>query len=165
MVLCMSEKKKVLFVCLGNICRSPAAEGVLKQRLAERGLLDHVEVDSAGTLGYHVGELPDERMRAAAVRRGYDLSSRARVFRASDFDEFDLIVAMDQSNLADLRSFDAGARYRHKLRLLCDFIPDSTARSVPDPYYGGPEGFDRVLDMLERAAEGILTHVHNGREA
>lgn len=147
------KNKSILFVCLGNICRSPAAEGVMK-KFAE-GL--PLEIDSAGTAGYHTGELPDPRMRSHAKKRGYDLSSRARKFDPSaDFDRFDMIVAMDESNVRDLLSMDKTKKYHHKVSLMTEYCHSIEADHVPDPYYGGPEGFERVLDILEDACGGLL---------
>jgi protein-tyrosine phosphatase len=151
------NQPSILFVCMGNICRSPAAEGVFKHLLQQRGLADAVYADSAGTLGYHAGSRADARMRAAASERGYQLESRARQFGVSDFDRFDLIVAMDRDNRADILALDAEDRHRHKVRLLSDFLPAGSATDVPDPYYGGQPGFERVLDMIEAACEPILT--------
>lgn len=146
---------KVLFVCLGNICRSPSAEGVMRACLAERGLEDRVEVDSAGTIGYHVGEPADARMRRAAASRGYDLTSAARQVTSEDFERFDLVVAMDRSNLAELREM-APPGADGKVRLLSEFLPQGSPRDVPDPYWGGGSGFDLVLDLLEEACPRIL---------
>jgi protein-tyrosine phosphatase len=146
---------KVLFVCLGNICRSPSAEGVMRACLAARGLDTQVEVDSAGTIDYHTGELADARMRQAAAGRGYDLTSRARRVVAEDFERFDLLIAMDRSNLADLRDMaPPGATGR--IRLLSEFLPKGSPYDVPDPYWGGEHGFDLVLDLLEEACPRIL---------
>lgn len=149
---------KILFVCLGNICRSPAAEGVMLSFLAARGLEGRVEVESAGTLDYHAGEAADPRMREAASGRGYELESRARQVTPDDFDRFDLIVAMDRSNLEDLRAL-APPEADGKIRLLSEFLPEGSPRDVPDPYWGGPQGFDQVLDLLERACPAILDEV------
>lgn len=160
----MAEKKRVLFVCLGNICRSPAGEAILRKRAEDRGLGQMIDVSSAGTIGYHSGELPDPRMREATARRGYVLQSRARQISRQDLERFDLIVAMDQENLADIRQLDPYGRYVDKLRLLCDFIPDSHHRDVPDPYYCGREGFDRVIDMVETASDAILDGLTAGAE-
>lgn len=149
---------RILFVCLGNICRSPAAEGVMRSCLAERGLDDRIEVDSAGTLDYHAGEAADARMRDAASGRGYELLSRARQVGPDDFDRFDLIVAMDRSNLEELQAM-APPEANGKLRLLSEFLPPGAPKDVPDPYWGGPRGFDQVLDMLEEACPAILDEV------
>ncbi len=147
---------KILFVCLGNICRSPSAEGVFRQKLEQAGLHDQVEVDSAGTHAYHVGSPPDARAAAAAARRGVDLSGlRGRQVRPADFVYYDYILAMDRENLADLERMSAPEQ-RHKIRLFLDFASDDTGTEVPDPYYGGSDGFERVLDMLEQAADGLL---------
>lgn len=144
---------RVLFVCLGNICRSPTAEGVLRQRLALRPQLS-VTVDSAGTANYHCGKAPDSRAIAAAAVRGIDISGlRARQVSAEDFQRFDLILAMDRSNLSDLQRLDPGNAAR--LQLFMEYAADQPLE-VPDPYYGGEQGFTRVLDMLEVAAEGLL---------
>jgi protein-tyrosine phosphatase len=150
---------RVLFVCLGNICRSPTAEGVTRA-LAEReapGL--SLEVDSAGTAGYHVGEPPDPRTRAAALRRGYNLNAlRARVVEPADFERFDLILAMDEQNLQALRR-RAPEQSQPRLRLLLEFAPETGVSEVPDPYYGGATGFEEVLDLVESAARGLIAHL------
>ena len=152
----------VVFVCTGNICRSPTAEGVFLRLVAEAGLSDRIVVDSAGTHGYHVGEPPDPRAQEAAARRGYDLSRlRARKFQREDFERFDLVLAMDRVNhgiLARLAQPSAGRR----LRMMMDYASRFQESEVPDPYYGGPDGFDRVLDMLEDAAQGLLDTIRKG---
>jgi protein-tyrosine phosphatase len=147
----------VCFVCLGNICRSPTAEGVMTWLLESEGLAELVAVDSAGTAAYHAGELPDSRSRAAAGRRGIALEHRARQFQAQDWGRFDLVLAMDRDNLADLTRSAPDEAARTKLRLLRSFDPSALAgASVPDPYYGGAEGFDEVLDQCERACRGLI---------
>ena len=150
---------RVLFVCLGNICRSPTAEVVLRH-IAAREYPDlSLHVDSAGTAGYHVGEPPDVRAQEAARRRGYDMSSlRARVVEPADFERFDLILAMDRSNLAVLRR-RAPATWHERIRLFLEFAPDLGTLEVPDPYYGGPNGFEEVLDLVEAASRGLLNHL------
>jgi protein-tyrosine phosphatase len=149
----------VCFVCLGNICRSPTAEGVFRSLVAEAGLEAVIRVDSAGTAGYHAGDPPDARARKAAARRGITVDGRARQFLATDFGEFDYVLVMDRSNLADLEElYSEGVRA--KLSLLRAF--DATApkhAAVPDPYYGGEDGFDEVLDQCLRACRGLLEHI------
>ncbi len=152
-----SRRRSVLFVCMGNICRSPAAEGLLADLVAKRDLGGEVRVDSAGTISYHEGEPPDRRMREAAAARGYALSGRSRPVGADDFDDFDLIVAMDRENLRDLAAMPGSKRA--KLRLFSDFLPPGSPPDVPDPYYGGPGGFDRVLDLVETGAPAILAEL------
>ncbi len=155
--------KKVLFVCMGNICRSPAAEGVFRALVDRRGLAGEFEIDSAGTLDYHDGDLPDGRMRAAAAKRGYTLDSRARQVKPEDFGHFDLILAMDRDNLFHLHALDRGGRHADKIKLLCDFDPQGRHREVPDPYYGGAEGFDLVLDIVESACGKLLDDLTAGK--
>jgi protein-tyrosine phosphatase len=150
---------RLLFVCLGNICRSPAAEGVMRRLVDESGLQDQIHIDSAGTEGWHTGKPPDPRMTAAAARRDYPLTSRARQVLASDLQSFDLALVMDRQNLQDLQSFDPGARFHHKVRLFCEFCTDHQESEVPDPYYGGPDGFDHVLDLLEDGCGNLLAHI------
>lgn len=150
---------RVLFCCLGNICRSPTAHGVFAAMVVERGLADVIQVDSCGTGGWHVGEPPDRRAAAAAARRGYDLSSlRARQLAPEDFERFDYILAMDRSNLADIRAMTPKAFSGH-LGLFLDFAGDPGEREVPDPYYGGDAGFTHVLDLIEAASEGLLREI------
>jgi protein-tyrosine phosphatase len=150
---------KVLMVCMGNICRSPLAEGVLRQRLNERELPLPVLVDSAGTHGYHKGARPDPRAQAAASRRGIDISRlRARPVEAEDFDRFDLLLAMDEDNHAFLLERADPAQHT-KIRLFMEFAPAARTRIVPDPYYGGPVGFERVLDMVEEGTAGLLAEL------
>jgi len=147
---------KVLFVCTGNICRSPTAAGVFADLVRRIGLQERIQVESAGTHDYHVGEPPDARAQAHALRRGYDLSAlRARQVRKKDFAEFDFIVAMDRGHL-QLLERDCPQEHRAKLRLL---LP---GRDVPDPYYGGPDGFDRVLDLVEAGCLALLQEVTAG---
>lgn len=150
---------RVLFICLGNICRSPTAEGVLRALAAREAPDLPIEVDSAGTAGYHVGEPPDPRMREAAARRGYDLSAlRARLVESVDFERFDLILAMDEDNLRVLRR-RAPPHAHERLRLFLEFDPQAQSAEVPDPYYGGAKGFEEVLDLVESAARGLLAHL------
>jgi len=150
---------RICFVCLGNICRSPTAHGVMEHLVAEAGLARTVTIESAGTGAYHVGELPDPRTRAAAKRRGYALSSRAQQFTAADLDRFDLVIAMDRTNLRNLQLF-ADGRTAPSIHLLRSFDPTAPANAdVPDPWYGGDAGFEEVLDQCERACAGLLAHV------
>jgi protein-tyrosine phosphatase len=156
---------KILFVCLGNICRSPTAEAVFRAIAAREAPELAIEVDSAGTAGYHVGEPPDARTLEAASRRGYDLSPlRARVVEPRDFEEFDLILAMDRSNLKILHR-RAPEHARERVRLFLEFAPDAAVAEVPDPYYGGPNGFEEVLDLVEAAAQGLLRHLRERQRA
>ena len=150
------ESMRILFVCMGNICRSPTAEGVFRHLARERAPHLAIEVDSAGTHDYHVGEAPDRRAVAAAARRGIDLSGlRARMVDESDFERYDLLVAMDRLNREVLLDRSPEA-YRDRVRLMMEFAPSTDVADVPDPYYGGPVGFERVLDLVEEAARGLL---------
>ena len=150
---------RVLLVCMGNICRSPTAEGVLRCFIKNNNLGDKVEVDSAGTHGYHVGEAPDSRTQRAAAARGYDLSQlRARKVAMQDLDYFDLVLAMDLSNLDNLKRM-ASPEQLPKIRLFMEYARNFDDREVPDPYYGLGHGFDLVLDMVEDAAQGLLDEV------
>jgi protein-tyrosine phosphatase len=150
---------KILFVCLGNICRSPTAEVVFRGIAAREAPDLALEIDSAGTAGYHVGAPPDTRTRQAALRRGYDMSAlRARVVEPQDFRRFDLILAMDRQNLDALQQ-RAPAAARARIGLFLEFAPDSDVTEVPDPYYGGANGFEEVLDLVEAAARGLLQHL------
>ena len=149
-------KTRVLFVCMGNICRSPAGEGVMRAFVTKAGLAARVEIASAGTIGMHAGELPDPRMRAAASRRGYELISRARKFIAADFDAFDLILTMDEDNRRNVLALAKTDEQRSRVRAFCDFCVQYDDESVPDPYYGGPQGFEHVLDLLEDGCRGVV---------
>ena len=150
---------RICFVCLGNICRSPTAEGVFRARLAAKHPDAEVYIDSAGTAGYHVGAQADQRSREAASRRGYDLTSRAAQFQPEDFQKFSLILAMDHENLSNLRKICPNS-FEGELRLFRDFDPKADVDAVvPDPYYGGSSGFEDVLDICERSADGLIDHL------
>lgn len=150
---------RVLFVCMGNICRSPTAQGVFRKLLQQEGLEEIIETDSAGTHAYHAGEPPDRRAQVTALRRGIDLSDlRARRVESEDFSDFEYVLAMDQDNYHSLAQIcPRGAE--PKLMLLMDFAPHLRTREVPDPYYGGSSGFERVFDMVEAASEGLLADI------
>jgi protein-tyrosine phosphatase len=148
--------QRILFVCLGNICRSPMAEGVFRDLAEKEGLAHRFEIDSAGLGAWHLGQAPDERAQAAASRRGIDISVQsARQVEDEDFDRFDLLLVMDRSNLAELKR-RAPAEARAKIRSFLDFAPNAGTKDVPDPFYGGADGFDRALDLIEEAARGLL---------
>jgi protein-tyrosine phosphatase len=156
-----SAAYSVLMVCMGNICRSPTAEGVLRHLVAEAGLASSVHIDSAGTLDYHVGTPPDARSQRHALRRGYDLSTqRARQVNARDFEQFDLILAMDWQNLEELQSL-CPVGHAHKLRRLMEFAPAGLGDVVADPYYGGADGFETVLDHVEAGCRGLVVHLRD----
>ena len=152
----MTRPISVLFVCLGNICRSPTAEAVMRRLVAERGLGAQVEVDSAGTIGFHAGRPSDPRTAAAGRRRGYDFGHRARQVTAADLGSFDYVVAMDRANLADLKALGPA---RAELSLLLDHCAAAGNCEVPDPYHGGPEGFDRVIDLAEAGCTALLDQI------
>jgi low molecular weight protein-tyrosine phosphatase len=163
---------RLLFVCLGNICRSPTAEGVMRSLIGQAGLEDSIELESAGTGSWHVGSPPDERAAAAARGRGILLAGAARQVGPQDFEDFDLLLAMDRENQRELLALAPGAAERAKVRLLREFDPASTAHApdgsaeadldVPDPYYGAPGGFDEVFDLVQGACEGLLEQIRTG---
>ena len=155
-------KKKILFVCMGNICRSPAAEGIAKKLVSERGLNEKIEIDSAGTLDYHTGELPDSRMIKHASIRGYTLDSFARQFNPKkDFEHFDYIVTMDNDNYSEIRSLDKKNQFTTKVFKMTSFGNNMSVQEVPDPYYSGSDGFEMVLDILEDSVEGLINKVED----
>jgi protein-tyrosine phosphatase len=159
---------RVLFVCLGNICRSPTAEGVMRHLVERHGVQEQIEIDSAGTGGWHVGEPADPRARAAAHSRGIVLDGVARQVTPEDFDRFDLIVAMDSSNVSSLERIAPDEPAREKIHLLREYDPGSAGArdlDVPDPYYDGARGFETVLDQVEAACEGLLAHVRASEPA
>ena len=150
---------RLLFVCLGNICRSPMAEGAFRHVAAEQGVLDRFEIDSAGLGSWHVGQAPDHRAQKAADQRGIDISGQsARQIRSSDFTRFDLLLAMDGSNYGELAQL-APKSERHKIRRFLDFAPHAGTKDVPDPFFGEAEGFDRALDLIDEAARGLLAEL------
>ena len=155
-------EKKILFVCLGNICRSPAAEAVMTRLLNNNNLVDSVEVDSAGTIDYHEGEPADARMRVYAEKRGYNLNSFARKFNAAtDFEKFDYIITMDNNNFEDIKALDLDNKFTNNIFRMMDFSKNYDDTEIPDPYYGGREGFENVLDILEDADAGLLEKLEN----
>ena len=162
----MEEKKeyRILFVCLGNICRSPSAEAVMKKLVKDAGLDNYIEVDSAGIMGYHEGERADQRMRAHASRRGYVLDSISRPVRTTDFYDFDLIIGMDDRNIDDLKRKAPDLESVAKIHQMTEYSRNKLYDHVPDPYYGGASGFELVLDLLEDACGGLLETISSGRD-
>jgi protein-tyrosine phosphatase len=161
----MKKKKiKILFVCLGNICRSPSAEAVMKHIVKEAGLEKEIEVDSAGLIAYHEGERADSRMRAHAVRRGYVLESISRPIRTDDFFDFDLIIGMDDSNIDKLKRLAPDVESMNKICRMTDFAQKFQYDHVPDPYYSGADGFELVLDLLEDSCDGLLKHITSSNQ-
>ncbi|KKD38110.1 low molecular weight protein-tyrosine-phosphatase [Limnoraphis robusta Tam1] len=152
---------KLLFVCLGNICRSPSAENIMNHLIDQADLTGSIICDSAGTSSYHIGSPPDARMSIAAKARGIVLKGQARQFRRQDFEDFDLILAMDQDNYESILDLDPTRQYRDQVKLMCEFCRHHRIKEVPDPYYGGSEGFNRVIDILLDACEGLLEYVQN----
>lgn len=155
----MTDRYRLTFVCMGNICRSPTADGVMRHKVAARHWQHWIEVDSAGTHAWHAGEAPDRRSQQHALQRGYDLSAlRARQLTVQDFETSDLVLVMDWDNLALAEALCPG-HLRHKLRRLTEFCTRHDSPVVPDPYHGGAQGFEHVLDLLEDACEGLLSHI------
>ena len=152
-------KKRVLFVCLGNICRSPAAEGIFKAIVAKNGLEKEFHIDSAGTSGYHDGDLPDKRMRHHGALRGYTFDSISRRFTPKDFELFDIILAMDDNNFEDIIQQASNLESRSKVYRMVDFLQQLEHDHIHDPYYGGASGFELVMDLLEDASEGLLKNL------
>jgi protein-tyrosine phosphatase len=150
---------KLLFVCLGNICRSPAAENIMNHLADKTGVSDRIQCDSAGTANYHTGSPPDRRMQAAATKRNIHMIGSARQFTTADFIAFDLILAMDRENYQNILALDPQGQYRDKVKLMCDFATHHSDKEVPDPYYGGAEGFDYVIDLLTDACGGLLSQL------
>lgn len=152
---------KLLFVCLGNICRSPAAENIMNHLAAKAGASDRIECDSAGTANYHTGNPPDRRMQAAAATRNIPMLGSARQFTRADFTAFDLILAMDRENYHNIIALDPQGQYRDKVKLMCNFATQHPDTEVPDPYYGGAEGFDYVIDLLTDACSELLSQLES----
>ena len=153
----ITNKYKVHFVCLGNICRSPAAQGIFEHYVRENGLQDRIEADSAGTYGGHRGELPDRRMRTAALYRGFALTHQSRQVKSIGLLDFDLVIAMDDQNYEDLMHIAPSVEATHKIRRMADFLTTRRISYIPDPYYMGAEGFSHVLDLLEESCSNLLT--------
>lgn len=153
------DKFRVLFVCMGNICRSPAAEGVFRSMVENAGIEDRVVIDSAGTMGYHSGEPADARMKKSAQHRGYQLNSRARQITVNDLEEFDLVLTMDQDNWDHVMALAQTEEQRNRVRAFCDYCSEHENKAVPDPYYGGAGGFETVLDLLEDGCRSLLEDV------
>jgi len=159
----VSDKYKVLFVCLGNICRSPAAQGIFEHIVRENGMQDKIEADSAGTYSGHRGEMPDRRMRTAALYRGFALTHKARPVSSLDFLDFDMIVAMDDQNYEDLMHLAPSVEATHKIKRMASFLKQRPMSYIPDPYYMGVEGFSHVLDLLEEACANLLDTLKKAR--
>lgn len=150
---------KLVFVCLGNICRSPTAEGIFLHKVKEKGFDNYFYIDSAGTAAYHVGESANSKSQATANKRGIHLPSKARKFEYADLEEFDLILAMDSENYENILDLDTKDKYGHKVKMMREFDPKADMKDVPDPYYGGMDGFENVFDVLERSTEELLNEI------
>lgn len=148
--------KRILFLCMGNICRSPAGHCVFQHLVDQAGLSNEFEIESAGTIGFHVGQPPDRRMQQSIRSRGIPIIGRSRKLKAEDLAYYDLILAMDHDNLADARALDREGRYQDRIQLFCDYCTEHSEREVPDPYYGGDRGFEHVLDLIEDGCAGLL---------
>ena len=159
----MEQPCRVLFVCLGNICRSPAGENIFRHQVTESGLSDCIACDSAGTAGYHIGKSPDARMTKAMRHRGYQVTGGARQFTPDDFNRFDLILTMDDDNYRDIISQARSNDQRKRVRCFTDFCTEHEETEVPDPYYGGDEGFEFVADLIEDGSAGIIAHLRKTR--
>ncbi|NJM00530.1 MAG: low molecular weight phosphotyrosine protein phosphatase [Synechococcaceae cyanobacterium SM2_3_2] len=155
----MTPPTKLLFVCLGNICRSPAAENIMDHLLKTTSPELEILCDSAGTGSYHVGSAPDRRMTQAAQRQGIEMQGRARQLMAADLAEFDLILAMDRDNFRNIQALDPSGRYASKIKMMCDYCADHDDKEVPDPYYGGESGFQYVIELLTDACQGLLAEL------
>ncbi len=150
---------RLLFVCLGNICRSPSAENIMNHLVKEAGLEGQITCDSAGTAGYHTGAAPDRRMGVAARKKGIELKGQARQFQPEDLEKFDLILAMDRENYRDILASDRAGHYTHKVKMMADYVTHHPDQEVPDPYYGGDQGFDYVIELLLDACQGLLKEI------
>ena len=155
------SKINVLFVCMGNICRSPSAEAVMKAYVEKEGLADKIYIDSAGTISYHAGEPADSRMQKHAIKRGYNLTSISRQLTNYDFEEFEYVVGMDDENMVNMKHFLPTPELANKMSKMTDYCSEASPGYVPDPYYGGSEGFEHVLDLLEDACTGLLKKIRN----
>ena len=152
---------KVLFVCMGNICRSPSAEAVMNAYIKREGLQDKIICDSAGTIAYHAGEPADRRMQEHAIKRNYDLTSISRQIIPEDFKDFDYVVGMDDDNMKNMKSFLPDEKFANRVSKMTNYCTSKNPGKVPDPYYGGYEGFEQVIDLLEDACEGLLIKIRN----
>ena len=152
----MADGKRILFVCMGNICRSPAAEIVFRKMVEDAGLEDDFTIDSAGTISYHAGNPPDPRMSETLARGGYEPGGRARQVQKEDLERFDLILTMDEDNLADVQALDSSGDHGHKIRAFVDYLEELEAPRIPDPYYGGQKGFHHVIELLEDGCRNLL---------
>ena len=155
---------RILFVCMGNICRSPCAEGIMQLLIKQQGLENDFECDSAGTIDYHQGDIADLRMREHASLRGYELNSIARKFILQDFEKFDWIITMDENNFSQINILDNNNKITDKIRPMTDFCKRTKISSVPDPYYGGSQGFENVIDILEDACSGFLKYLKSNKQ-
>ena len=155
----MERMKKLLFICMGNICRSPSAEAVMQRIVKKNGMEKEIFCDSAGTIDYHAGQPADERMSEHAILRGYELKSISRPFENVDFLDFDLIITMDEDNFQQINWRDQNKKYIKKIRRMVDFCSIDKIQEIPDPYYGGEQGFEKVLDLLEDACQGLFKYI------
>lgn len=158
-----NNKYRILFVCLGNICRSPAGEGIMQHIVSSKNLQERIEIESAGTSGYHNGELPDQRMRNYGAKRGYKFDSLSRKFMVNDFDKFDLIITMDDNNFNNITRLSPDLESKEKIHRMVEFSQKYSRDHIPDPYYMGDEGFDLVLNLLEDACQGLMKHIEDNK--